>query len=70
MVAYLSLVSLSLKDRVRFQIDLERLAAVWKALNQSRQLVVTSNRSEVAEALDVSFSWAVDSGSLTPSQEA
>ena len=59
-----------LADDVDAELDLERLAAVWKALNQSRQLVVTSNRSEVAEALDVSFSWAVDSGSLTPSQAA
>ena len=57
-----------LADDLDAELDLERLTAVWAALSRSRQLVVTSNRPEVSEALDGSFTWAVKDGSLSPSQ--
>ena len=57
-----------LADDLDAELDLERLTAVWGVLKQSRQLVVTSNRPEVSEALDASFTWTVEDGSLSPSQ--
>ena len=59
-----------LADDVDAELDIERLTAVWKVLSRCRQLIATSNRSEVAKALGGSFSWTVNGGSLSPSDTA
>ena len=53
-----------LADDLDAELDLGRLMSVWKALGRSRQLIATSNRSEVSEVLAADFEWAVSAGRL------
>jgi DNA replication and repair protein RecF len=58
---------LLLLDDLDTELDGERLAALWRALDGAPQLLATSNRPEVWRSLPVAERWWVEGG--TPARE-
>jgi len=56
-----------LLDDADAELDRERLAAVWEAFGPARQLLATSSRPEVWEALPASARWQLSAGRVTAS---
>jgi recombinational DNA repair ATPase RecF len=55
-----------LVDDVDAELDLQALAAVWAVLARDRQVLATSSRDEVREALAGVVPWRLDGGSSGP----
>ena len=57
-----------LADDLDAELDLERLARVWRPLSRFGQVLASTNRTEVSEALEVTRTWAVAAGEARPSE--
>lgn len=52
-------------DDVDTELDVASFSRVWKVLQSARQVLASSNRPEVWEAVDVSTRWTLRDGSLS-----